>query len=553
MERMVRTHPRTLQLLVLNTLLTLALAAHAQRAAPMVAVDAGRVKGIVLPTLPEGGAFLGIPYAAQPVGDLRWRAPRPAPAWSDVLRAKSYGPACPQTPSGWLPEMLGETSMVTDEACLYLNVWTPRRASNAKLPVLVWIHGGGNVEGSGEWPPLGETLARRGIVVVSINYRLGIFGFFATPELTAESPDHRSGNYGQLDQLAALAWVQKNIARFGGDPRQVTVAGQSSGSEDICNLIASPLSAGLLQRAIFESGTCVDSIFPTVREIEASNAHFGDHLGTGGQPASPAQLRALPAQQLLDAAAHDDDLDFEPAVDGHFLREQPAATFALGHQLAIPVLAGSTENEVSIFASPIVSGSSHHPQTVAAYHQFLDKKFGPLAAKIFAAYPATTDAEVPHVFNTMYSDFDFGFSARLLAAEAARIHQPAYLYHFTYTGQGPFAALGAFHAEDLMFLSQHYWTSWVKTPNDAQVSNALIGYWIHFIQTGNPNMAGLPAWPAYTPQQDLAQILGPTITTAKDPRATKFSPFQQYIDGRLESLPNHGAAVPNLMPGPSPQ
>lgn len=534
--------PTASRSLVILTLATVALTTHAQRPAPTVSIDSGRIQGFALTTLPRGAAFLGIPYAAQPVGNLRWRAPQPAPPWADVKPTTAYGSACPQTPSGWLPEMLGETSMVTNEACLYLNVWTPHLIPTARVPVLAWIHGGGNVEGSGQWPPLGETLARRGLVVVSINYRLGIFGFYATPQLSAESPNHRSGNYGQLDQLAALRWVRRNIAHFGGDPHQITVAGQSSGSEDICNLIASPLSAGLFQRAILESGTCVDSIFPTSAEIEAADAPFANHLGLHNQPASLAQLRALPAQQLLTAAAHDDNLDIEPSIDGHFLPQQPAATFALGHQLPIPILAGSTANEVSIFASPLVGATSHRPRTVTAYHQFLDKKFGPLADQVFANYPATNDDAVLATFNTMFSDFDFGFSARLLAAETARIHQSAYLYHFTYTGQGPFAELGAFHAEELMFLSQHYWTTWVPAPSDQRLSNALIGYWVHFIQTGNPNRPGLPLWPTFNPKQNLTQILGRTITTAPDPHSQRFAPFQQYLDSRLDSLPNQGAA-----------
>src|ERR1700728_2176771 len=224
----------------------------AQIARPQVTIDSGRVRGARVAELPSGGAFLGIPYAAPQGGALRWRATQLPRQLTGVREATALGPACPQTPSPWLPEMLGIGKMAIDEACLYLNVWTPDLHPVKALPVLVWMHGGGNVEGSGEWPPLGVMMARNGVVVVSFNYRLGVFGFFAYPRLDAESRLHTSGNYGHLDQIAALAWVRRNIARLGGDPGRVTIAGQSSGSEDVCNLMASPLAAGLFKGAILE-------------------------------------------------------------------------------------------------------------------------------------------------------------------------------------------------------------------------------------------------------------------------------------------------------------
>ena len=498
-----------------------------------VGTESGMVRGVSVPELPRGGAFLGIPYAAQPVGALRWHAPEAAPQWNGVRDAAEYGPACPQAPSPWLPEMLGIAKMRTDEACLYVNVWTPDLHAQRKLPVLVWVHGGGNVEGSGKWPPLGPALAEQGIVVVSLNYRLGVFGFYADSALDRESPHHISGNYGHLDQIAALLWVKRNIARFGGDPGKVTIAGESSGALDICNLMASPLAAGLFRGAVMESGVCVDSLYPDARELETSDAALAKDAGVAAGSGSLAALRALPAERIMNAAADDGALDFEPAVDGWVLPRQPALALAQGEQARVAVLVGSNESEVSIFASSLVGGQSYRPKTVAAYRAWLGKKFGPLADRVFAAYPAREDSEVPLVFRTMFSDYDFAFGAWLLARDMGPTGKDAYLYRFTYVGRGPFAQLGAFHSEELMFLSRHYWTSWIPQPEDAALSQAIIGYWTQFVKTGNPNGSGLNEWPAFR-RGGEAQELGRRIAPETVPRQEGFELFQQYLDSRLK-------------------
>lgn len=508
----------------------------AQDARPQVTIDSGTLRGATVAALSAGGAFLGIPFAAQPVGDLRWRAPELPPKWNEVRDATAWGPACPQTPSRWLPEMLGIRTMATAEACLYLNVWTPKLRPAKALPVLVWVHGGGNVEGSGEWPPLGVTLARTGVVVVSFNYRLGAFGFFTYPALDAESKHHTSGNYGHLDQIAALAWVQRNIARFGGDPRRVTIAGQSSGSEDVCNLMTSPLATGLFEGAILESGTCVDAVFPQLHAEEASGERLAKDLGVSTGPQALEQLRAIQADRILQTAASDENLDLEPNIDGWVLPRQPAVTFARGEQARVPVMLGTNEDEVSIFASPLVGGQSYRPKTVAEYRAWLSREFGGFADEVFAVYPAQEDAQVPSVFRTMFSDYDFAFSAWLLAKETAPTGQPAYLYRFTYVGSGPFASLGAFHSEELMFLSGRYWTSWVTKPEDARLARAMVEYWAQFIKTGNPDGAALPAWPPFHGSA-LCQELGKRIGPQAVPRAERFGVFQRFLASRL---PNAG-------------
>ena len=526
---------RMLCMVELAVFCTLA-SAGAQHPLPRAVISSGALEGLRLSVLPRGGAFLGIPFAAQPVGNLRWKAPQSPLPWKGTRKASAYGPACPQFPSPWLPEMAGVQQMATDEACLSLNVWTPDLHATAKLPVFVWIHGGGNVEGSADWPPLGETLAERGVVVVSLHYRLGALGFLAAPWLASESPHHVSGNYGQLDQLAALRWVQRNIASFGGDPSRVTIGGQSSGALDVCNLMASPLAAGLFDQAVLESGVCVDSVYPDAHAAEVNGLRLAKDLGIPPGPQALKALLALPAERILQAAKADPDLDLEPVIDGWVLPRQPAIVFAEGKEAHIPVLVGSTENEVSIFASPIVGGKSRRPDTVEAYRQWLERRFKNQADEVFAAYPAHADGDTRRIFEQMDTDFDFGFGAWLLANDTAQVGQRAFLYHFTYAGTGDFAALGAFHGEELMFLSRKYWMSWIARPYDKVLSDAIVGYWVRFIETGNPNGPNLPAWPAWHSDGEC-QELGTRIGPERVPRAQRFTVFQQYLTSRLQNLP----------------
>lgn len=500
---------------------------------PRVVLRDGTLEGVSFGSSASNASFLGIQYAAPPVGNLRWQPPQPPASWKGVRVADKYGPACPQLPSSWLPEMLGRKQMETNEACLYLNVFTPNLGGSAKAPVMVWIHGGGNVEGSQEWPPLGPPLASHGVVVVTINYRLGVLGYLSHPALTAESPNHASGNYGLLDQMAALKWVHQNIDRFGGDPERVTVFGASSGSLDVCDMMASPLAAGLFQRAIMQSGVCVDSLVPRLAATEPSGVHLAADLGLGNGADILEKLRAVPANELVRKGAAESDLDLNPVIDGWVLKEQPATIFAEGRQVNVPVIVGSNADEVSIFASPLVGGRSNRPKTVAEYRKWLSNEFHDFADRVFAAYPAKDDAAVPAAFLAVDTDNNFGFGSNLLAREVASHGQRAYLYMFTNVGAGEFAQLGAFHSEESMFLSGHYWTSWVKSPGDAQLSDAIIGYWVQFAKAGDPSVPGLPEWPAYKPATPMAQELGPKIGQIPISHAAGKAIFEEMLKAQL--------------------
>jgi para-nitrobenzyl esterase len=431
--------------------------------------------------------------------------------------------------------MLGRKQMQTSEDCLYLNVWTPRLRGDASLPVMVWIHGGGNVEGSQEWPPLGPALAAHGLVVVTINYRLGVLGYLAHPELSAESLDHISGNYGLLDQLAALRWVKHNIRNFGGDPHRVTIFGASSGSLDICDLMASPLARGLFDRAIMQSGVCVDGLSPTLTEQEASGVAFAAKIVQEKKGPAIEQLRSIPADELVRNAAKSDGVDWNPIIDKRVLPEQPLLVFRRGRQAKVPVIVGSNLDEVSIFASPLVGGRSYRPQTVTEYQNWLKRKFGNQADAVFQAYPAAQDSQVPAAFLAMDTDYSFGFGSHLLAREVAATGQKAYLYIFTMTGSGPFESLGAFHSLESMYLSKHYWTDWVSDSHDESLSNAIIEYWTSFGANGDPSSARLPAWPLYRENEPEAQELGKHIGPVRVPRMDAMRVFSKLLEAQTQS------------------
>jgi Carboxylesterase type B len=359
---------------------------------PIVTLETGMLEGIHFGSMENEAAFLGVPYAAPPIGELRWKPPQPVNMWTGTRKATQFGPVCPQLPAPWLPYLGG------NEDCLYLNIWTTRFSLNANLPVLVFFHGGGNKAGYSQLVPLGPVLSRYDVVVVTVNYRLGPFGFFAHPALTAESEHHSSGNYGLLDQLQALKWVRENISHFGGDPGKVTVMGQSAGAVDIGLLMASPMAEGLFQRAIMESGGCQSVLNKDIRAPLSYNSIFGTGEGAGERlandlgivdgPDTLRKIRRVPAEKILEAWSKDRQVSFDAIVDGWIIPGQPARIFAEGKQAHVSVLVGSNADEATVFGYDDV-------KTVDQYKRYLEQDTGKFADQEFRAYPAASDSDVP--------------------------------------------------------------------------------------------------------------------------------------------------------------
>jgi para-nitrobenzyl esterase len=502
---LIRRHPEAGLMRNLSTrwrrasLAALFLLAAAPAAAAIVRTEQGLVRGVR-----DGNVdvYKAIPFAAPPTGALRWREPQPVAPWSGVRAATSFAPACMQTGVS----MPGETPPRVSEDCLYLNVWAPARA--AHLPVIVWIYGGGFTNGSASMPLYwGDKFARKGAVVVTLAYRLGPFGFLAHPELTAESAHRFSGNYAFLDQIAALKWVQKNIAAFGGDPTRVTIAGQSAGAASVSILMASPLAAGLFQRAIGESGGMFEPM-QLAPNYQLSNAeHDGVDYAASVGAHSLAELRALPADALLNGKA---GAISHPVIEPYVLPQSPYDAFVAGKQNDVPILVGSNADE----ARSLVA----HLDTVKASSFAADiaKAWGPLPPQLLAAYPYVTDEDAKKARLAFERDLRFGWDdwawARLEAG-----HNSVWYYHFAHTPPFPkgsvYEGWGPSHFSELWYSFDHLdQERWAWTAADRKLADAMSTYWVNFAATGNPNGEGLAEWPQFTTSTPRILILDDPVS-----------------------------------------
>jgi para-nitrobenzyl esterase len=439
-----------------------------------VVTKSGRVKGTGVGVV----TFKGIPYAAPPVGRLRWRPPEDPPPWTSVRDATQFGPQCPQ------PQSSGPMS----EDCLSLNIWTPARTASDRLPVMVWIHGGGFFGGSGSRSEYdGEALARRGVVLVTLNYRVGALGYLAHPALSHESARGVSGNYGLLDQIAALHWVQNHIAQFGGNPADVTVFGESAGAYSICILTVSPLGKGLFRRAIMQS---LPLMFEPARRLRSAEAE--------GEAKAPdlAALRTMSAEQILKELAPAPTLShgthFYPIVDGWSVPEDPADLVGSTRQSRVPVLIGYNADEGEFFRA-------YAPKTISGFQSFLSSRYGAARLEsILTMYPAKADADAPEALARFFGDYELITSTVLTARAMARAGN-VHLYQFSRVG--PLSRRlwnGAAHTSDIPYVFDHVAApSNDFEPQDETVSEAIVGAWVRFAKTGDPNGQDLPVWPPY--------------------------------------------------------
>lgn len=482
----------------------------------IIQLDSGEISG----SRSDDGRILsckGIPYAEPPLGDLRWKGPQSVIPWTGVMACTTYSASPMQpVPSPFLmytPEYLIPEEPISED-CLYLNVWSGAATAEEKLPVLVWLYGGGFVSGGSACPIYdGEALARRGVIVVSVNYRVGLFGFLAHPELTQESRVSASGNYGLLDQIAALKWVRRNIAAFGGDPDKVTIAGQSAGAASVHSLMISPLASGLFHQAIGESGSALMRTPVSLAEAEQQGKAAADTAGLSDL----AALRALPADSLLQAMGN----QYIPILDGHVLSKLPREMMTEGSYNDVPLLTGYNADD----------GFPGSATTAAEFQDILIRWFGPENTEtLLKAYPASTDEIAMSSQRLLNTQITFGLPVVDWAIlQAGQGEGSTFLYYFDHTPPGPeaFKQYGAHHTAEVPYvfstlgLVDRPWE-----PVDEKLSHILATYWTNFVKTGNPNGKNLPVWVEFE---------------VTDPLLMKFSAKKQDVITGMGPIPEERA------------
>ncbi|MGE3775933.1 MAG: carboxylesterase/lipase family protein [Pirellulaceae bacterium] len=502
----------------------------------VVTIKQGQLRGLV-----EGDVhvFRGIPYAAPPVGDQRWKAPALPTSWEGVRDCFEFGPACPQKPDPLMKIFPSGATKTFDEDCLNLNIYRPANPPSGKLPVMVWIHGGGFEGGTASMGLYhGASLVRKGVIVVTINYRVGPFGFLAHPSLTAESGT--SGNNGLLDQIAALQWVQENIAAFGGDPGRVTIFGESAGGNAVIYLLESPLTKGLFHRAIAQSsGPITKRHLKVERFGKPSAEQLGQQIiGNCGlsETADLAAMRRIPADKLVEASPRlqisGEDLrlsaigtPFGPCVDGVVLQDDTKPDVSKDKQHQIPVLIGHNREEVGLLSMAV-----QLPDHKEEFEAIARREFGPLAEKCLAAYPLTDDVKYLRQQSVcILTDYLFGARARQVARTSSSHNSKTFKYVFSRSPRAPvLSSMGAFHGYEIPFVFgvDHplmLWQSW-----DRELSDTIQQYWVNFAKTGDPNAPGLPKWPEYG-ENELSLELGDQITVQEKYRAAQLDFIDEYV------------------------
>ena len=530
-------------LLILVSLLLSGVTALAQGSGGLpetIVVEGGKISGLALGQNKDVLAFKGVPYAKPPVGPLRWKPPQPVEAWEGVRQCNEFGSACAQP--GILKAMGMDIGENFSEDCLFLNVWTAAKSVDERWPVMLWIHGGGNVAGgSNASVNDGEALARQGVVVVSINYRLGIFGYFAHPLLSKESQYNVSGNYGLLDQIAALKWVQNNIKAFGGDPGNVTIFGESAGAINVCYLMASPFAKGLFHRAISESGNALGPFASRhfrepwygIEPMEKQGERITKDLGCSEAADPLVALRGLSAEKLTEgskAVMMPPGNTFGPVIDGSVLPDDIMTIFEQGKQSLVPLIVGTNADEMTIFITKPPFDN------VEAYRSMVRKMYGKFADAVLVMYPANEPPEIRGAMCNTMADQIFVSGARRFVRAMNKAGAKAYLYQYTMIYPGPMAAAGAFHSGEMVFVFNNIERAKEirKIPFEEKhqaLANVMSGYWVQFAKTGNPNKEGFTEWPAYDSTKDQHIEFGEVVKVGQGLRKDKCDLWDNFAAG----------------------